>query len=373
MQEKNVPWRTGLNYDKIQLLQEAVRANFDKENGSPFWLKFQEEKGLDFAEEIKTLEDLVKIGDPEDVTMKITRALQEKPVEYFVPASIMKKKRHRLMLSVTGGTTGREKTVAFDTKGLFEDYGFMGNYFLQVHHFPQFSEGYSMLYAGPTGNHYVGKSIQRMASKTNGMFYTIDMDTRIFKKLIFAQKFDVVDLYMQHVIDQMLDILKSKKIDVLITTSKILEELYKHVDIKDLGIKFIMHSGTSMTPDTLRLFSERIYPGIKMFGCYGNALFGPSFEVPRKEGDCNMRYYPNYPYISAEVVQEKNPFEKVGYGECGRILMRRFTPECFIPCYIERDIAERAEPAEHCGIFWDGIMNPRQMAQGSMTAIEGIY
>lgn len=369
----SVPWRTGLNYDKEKMLRESICANFEQETGSEFWLKFQEEKGINFIEEVRTLEDLWKFGNPEDMTLRITRALQEKPVEYFVPKSIMQKKRNRLMLSVTGGTTGKEKTVLFDTKGVFEDYGFMGNYFLQVHNFPTFKDGYGMLYAGPTGNHYVGKSIQRMASKTNGLFYAIDMDTRIFKKLIFAQKFDVVDIYMQHIIDQMLDILKSKKVDVLVTTSKILEELYKYIDVREVGIKFIMHSGTSITPDTLKIFTEEIYKGVTMFGCYGNALFGPSFEVPRKKGDYNMCYYPNYPYISAEVVKENEPLEVVDYGEQGRILMRRFTPECFIPCYIERDVADRVKPASEYGIFWDGIMNPRQMQQGNMTMIEGIY
>lgn len=369
---EQVPWRTHINVKTDELLRDNIKIVFNEDGGSEFWLRYQEKHKLDCIRNIQTEEDLKILGDPEYVTNQITLALQEYPVEYFVPKSMIKKKAN-LMLSVTGGTTGKEKTAAFDTKGLFHDYGFMGNYFINKHGFSYSSEGYSLLYAGPTGNHYVGKSIRRMAENTNALFYTIDMDTRIFKKFLMSQKYEEVNLYMKHIMEQIVDILKTKKIDCLVTTSKILEELYKYIDVESLNLKMIMNSGTATSPDTLKIFLNEIYTNVIFMGAYGNALFGPSFEVPRKENDYNMRYYSNYPYVKIDVVSKDDLFSKVNYGEIGRVLMRRYTPECFIPYYIERDIAERVEPAYDYGIFWDGIMNPRVNEEMSGNIVEGIY
>ena len=54
-------------------------------------------------------------------------------------------------------------------------------------------------------------------------------------------------------------------------------------------------------------------------------------------------------------------------------MMRRYTPECFIPFYVERDIAERIAGTEEYGIMWDGIMNPRLDSSIAENIIEGIY
>lgn len=369
---KFVPWRKNIDIDVDELLRDVIKTVFHKENGTEFWLNYQKEHNLNCIEDIKCEADLRILGDPAYVTNKITYALQEHPVAYFVPKSMINKKNN-LMTSVTGGTTGKEKTVTFDYKNLFKDYGLMGYYFISLHGFEYKKEGYNLLYAGPTGNHYVGKSIRRMAENTNGLFHTIDMDTRIFKKLITAQKYEEVNFYMEHVMDQIITILKTKNIDFLVTTSKILEELYKHMDVDELNLKLIMNSGTSTSPDTLKILMNEIYKGTIFFGAYGNALFGPSFEIPREENDYNMRYYPNYPYVQIDVVKEDDLFTKVEYGGTGRVIMRRYTPECFIPYYVERDIAERIQPSPKYDIFWDGIMNPRLKNDHDSNIVEGIY
>ncbi|GMQ61646.1 hypothetical protein [Vallitalea maricola] len=369
---EQVPWRKHINLSPDNLLRDVLKVVFDEDGGSEFWLKYQKNHNLNCIRDIHTEEELKILGDPEYVTNQITIALRDYPVEYYVPKSLIKNKS-KLMLSVTGGTTGKEKTAIFNTKGLFEDYGFMGYHFITKHGFSYTGEGYSLLYAGPTGNHYVGKSIKRMAENTNALFYAIDMDTRIFKKFLIAQKYDAVNLYMEHIMEQIVDILKTKKIDCLVTTSKILEELYKYIDVDALGLKMIMNSGTATSPDTLKVFTNEIYKNVIFMGAYGNALFGPSFEIPRKENDYNMRYYSNYPYIQIDVVSKDDLFSKVNYGETGRVLMRRYTPECFIPYYVERDIAERIMPSKENGIFWDGIMNPRLNQDMAGKIVEGVY
>ena len=372
MRQINVPWRGTKQLDSDTILKKTIDIVFDREKGSPFWLEFQQKKKLDIVEEIKTEKDLVKLGSPEEVTQSITYALQNYPISYFVPKCMMKDKS-RLMLSVTGGTTGPEKTVAFDKKNLFYDFGHMGAYFLKLHNFTYQSDGYNLLYAGPTGNHYVGKSINRMAESTNGLFFTIDMDTRIFKKYVMEKKYEEIEIYLQHIMEQILQILNTKKIDCLVTTSRILEELFKYIDVSKLNLKMIMNSGTATSPDTLKILTEEVYKDSIFFGAYGNAMFGPAFEIPRKKGDYNMRYYSNYPYIQMQVIKDENSFETVKYGETGKVMMRRYTPECFIPFYVERDIAERIAGTEEYGILWDGIMNPRLDSSIAENIIEGIY
>ena len=71
--------------------------------------------------------------------------------------------------------------------------------------------------------------------------------------------------------------------------------------------------------------------------------------------------------------KDENSFETVKYGETGKVMMRRYTPECFIPFYVERDIAERIAGTEEYGIMWDGIMNPRLDSSIAENIIEGIY
>ena len=68
--------------------------------------------------------------------------------------------------------------------------------------------------------------------------------------------------------------------------------------------------------------------------------------------DAELTYYPSAPQTHLYVVDEKDPFKLVRYGERGRVRGLKMD-EAMLWCQVERDYAERAAPCEH--YKWDGV------------------
>ena len=365
-----LPWRKE-PIDGNSWLQETLAVVFDPATGSPFWLDYAKEKGIDARRAIHSVEDLALLGSPEELTQRITRALTTQPLEHFIPASILTRGKAKLITSVTGGTTGPEKNVVYDTGTTWYSAGMHAYYFLTLHRWPTPADMANVLYIGPTGNHILGKSIMKMAEANNGFFFTIDLDPRIIKKYIAEGATAALKRYKEHIFEQTEHILASQQVDVVVTTSKLLPDLAERFDLS--RVKAVLHGGTSVTPDEYRVMQEELLPGCILVGTYGNALFGSAFEIPRPHGEYDLIYYSNFPLIQLEVVHPEEPTRMVEYGERGRVLFRRLTPEIFIPCYLERDEALRHPPSDTYRLPFDGIRNPGIFAQMQASTIEGVY
>ena len=121
-----------------------------------------------------------------------------------------------------------------------------------------------------------------------------------------------------------------------------------------------------------RFAREELVPGIAFVPPYGNTLMGLAcFKPFDPADDYAVIYYPPNPRAVIELVEPDDPEVKVGYGETGRVMLTTLTKEFFMPLFLERDEAERAEPIDLYP--WDGVRNLRLLAQLQESVTVGVY
>jgi len=72
-----------------------------------------------------------------------------------------------------------------------------------------------------------------------------------------------------------------------------------------------------------------------------------------------------------DLVEPDNPDQVVGYGQRGRAMLTTLTREFFVPRFLERDEAERAEPIDRYP--WDGVENLRLFSELNESVVVGVY
>jgi len=351
-------------------LQEVIATHFDPENGSKYWLKKEKELNLTARKDISDFEDLkAHLGLKEDWLQEFEDAMRYLPIRDMVPKSQHKK---ILLVGETGGTTGVAKRAAF-SREYFNTLITFSNWAFDMHGIPRDED---MLFIGPTGPHTIGIFARDIAETRGGLFFSIDLDTRIIKKFVGKGMLECQQRYMEHIGEQVIPILKSQDIGILFTTSKILEILPQHVDVAELDIKGIIHGGTAIDPDTYKLFKEEIYldkegRSIPLLGAYGNGHSGVHVEnFSENNREYNVNYFPQQPFIVSEVV-DFDSGDVVDYGERGQVVFYRLTPEYLIPGMPERDEATRIKPAKP--FEWDGVQNVDILRSEKESVIEGVY
>ena len=82
-------------------------------------------------------------------------------------------------------------------------------------------------------------------------------------------------------------------------------------------------------------------------------------------------YYPPQPRAVIELVDPDDPDQLVAYGETGRVMLTTLTREFFMPRFLERDEAERAQPI---ALYpWDGVSNLRLFSRMKSSVAVGVY
>ena len=121
-----------------------------------------------------------------------------------------------------------------------------------------------------------------------------------------------------------------------------------------------------------RFAREELVPGIDFVPTYGNALMGLAHSKPYNPGDSyDITYYPPNPRAVIDLVYPNDPDRVVGYRETGRAMLTTLTKEFFVPRFLERDEAERAEPIDPYP--WDGVENLRLYAELNESVVVGVY
>jgi len=326
-------------------LERILKIHFDEKNGSEYWLKIKKNLNFDPLKDINDVKDLDLFGfmDP--------NILRKYPVEIFIPKMLLKNKSE-LIIGSSGGRTGKPKWVAYG-KETYEYNLKMLNELMDRKKIPK---GLNFLYVGPTGPHLFGKRVFDLCRLRNGLFYSIDFDPRWVRKLKTTER----KKYIDHLVEQTIDIIESQEIGILFTTPSMLTRFAQEERITNSELKAIGFSGTPMKPDEYKFFVEEAFPDVTFVGYFGNALFGVSIEVAVV--DYQIVYQPPEPYAVFEVRDPENPESVVEYGSRGQLLGRRLSPEFFIPAFLESDIATRFKPAN--GFESDSIMNPENMLKG---------
>jgi phenylacetate-coenzyme A ligase PaaK-like adenylate-forming protein len=340
-------------------VREVVDWHFDPQTGSPFWLDYAKRLDFDPRERVRCFGDLKLLGHFED------EWLRGGPVRRWVPRGL---KDQPLFVFETGGSTGVPKSRV-NVRDFQTDYEIFGDN-LPEEAFPQ---GSDWLMLGPTGPRRLRLAIEHLAQHRGGISFHVDLDPRWVSKLVKAQRWQEMEAYKAHVIDQALTILRAHdSVHCLFTTPKLLEALCEKVSLSKAGIRGIFCGGTEMNAQFHRFAREELVPGIEFVPTYGNTLMGLASPKPFDPADdYSITYYPPSPRAVFEIVDPEDLDRTVAYGERGRVLLTTLTKEFFMPRFPERDEGARAEPCE--AYPWDGVRDLGLLTSLQTSVAVGVY
>jgi hypothetical protein len=340
-------------------VREIVAWHFDPATGCPFWLEFARRLDFDPRREIQGYDDLGRLGHFQD------EWLRGGPVRRWLPRGLAGQPAY---VFETGGSTGVPKSRV-NVEDFQRDYEIFGDHLSDA----AFPRGSDWLMLGPTGPRRLRLAIEHLAQYRGGICFFVDLDPRWVNKLVKAQRWQELDAYKTHVIDQALTILRAHEgIRCLFTTPKLLEALCEKISLPRAGITGIFCGGTEMNAQFHRFAREELVPGIEFVPTYGNTLMGLASPKPFDPADgYSIFYYPPLPRAVFEIVDPGNLDRRVAYGERGRVLLTTLTREFFMPRFAERDEGERAEPCE--AFPWDGVRDLGLLTSLRDTVAVGVY
>ncbi len=345
-------------------VREIVAWHFDPATGCPFWLERAKGLGFDPRADIGGYADLARFGFFDDAW------LRGGPVRRFVPRAYAERP---IMVFETGGTTGSPK-YRINVDDFRHDYEQYSTTLSDV----TFPRGADWLMLGPTGPRRLRLAVEHLAQHRGGIAFHVDLDPRWVNKLVRYQRFEELDAYKEHVIQQALTVLRNhRSVRCLFTTPKLLEALCLRIDLVAHGITGIFCGGTEMDAQFHRFAREELVPGVDFVPTYGNTLMGlatcppwtpvQGHEIP----DYEIRYYPPLPRAVFELVDPDDPDRTVDYGATGRVMLTTLTRELFMPRFLERDEGERAPP---CAAWpWDGVSGLRPFRRLGESVVVGVY
>ena len=339
--------------------REIIKWHFSPKTGCPFWLEFAENLDFDPRKEISGYADLKHLGHFED------EWLRGGPVRRWVPKAYA---NEPIYVFETGGSTGVPKS-RISIRDFHIDYEIFSES-LSDEGFPP---GSDWLMLGPTGPRRLRLAVEHLAQHRGGICFHVDLDPRWVNQLVRYGKNEELDAYKNHVIGQALNVLRAhENVQCLFTTPKLLEALCEKISLPKAGIKGIFCGGTEMDAQFHRFAREELVPGIDFIPTYGNTLMGLAACKPFDPADnYAIIYYPPQPRAVIELVNPENPEELVDYGETGRVMLTTLTKEFFMPRFLERDEAERAEPIPEYP--WDGVENLRLLTELQESVVVGVY
>lgn len=338
---------------------KILRWHFSPETGTPYWLDWAEGAGWNPAEEIRSFAELGRFPNFDG------ELLRSEPHERWIPKAF---EGRPFSIFETGGTTGMPKQ-----RINWEDYKRDYEAFSQTLNDEAFPLGGYWLMIGPTGPRRLRLAIEHLAMHRGSSCYFVDLDPRWVKKMIRAKDFDHAKAYMAHVIEQAVVILEHRRVDVLFTTPRLLEELSERISIPDAGIKGVFCGGTTMTPQTTRFLVEEVLEDrVEFVPTYGNTLMGLAPHKPHlREDRFSITYHAPQPRAVLRVVDPEAPERTVDYDHWGRVELTTLTEELFMPRFLERDEGLRRRP---CAEYpWDGVGEVRPFESEAEKIVEGVY
>lgn len=360
--------------------QAVLRLHLDPHRGSAHWVAVAKERGITAAD-LQTFEDLAQLG------IFDADALRRRPIEEFVPASLL---RGGLSLTpfCTGGTTDAPCWSVF-TDEEFE-LAFVSPFFagLSMHGLRWRGR---WLFLGPAGSHPIGRAAWECGRRASGHPpFAIDLDPGWARRL---QGF-AGERYLDHVVSQALQVLHSQNVQILFGTPTVLRALAEQLSQDQrAAISGVHHGGMAASGEEMLWLQHEGYPRATFLGGYGNSLLGMSPEIPQEATESSPELrdgtirLPSYvaegnrlclrvvpPDAAESLVRGQDPGE-VAIGERGRVLAYRFDPSFLILNHLERDEAERRGPCQRAqGQGWQGtVVHDPRPALAVAHVGEGLY
>ncbi len=319
------------------LIEEIIATHFDPHAGSAYWLEREKQLGLDAKKEITSCEAFHLLGpmDPE--------ALRTRPLLDFIP----KRFHHELpsmILAETGGTTGAPIRRVYRPSEFSAAFVDSWKRAADLRDFPRSG---NWLFVGPSGPHVIGQSARAMARSLGSLEpFSVDCDVRWIKRqgagsLGFT-------LYLDHVLDQALNVLRTQNIEVLFITPPLLLALADRMTAEERQcIRGIHLGGMALTAADSETIRHRLFPQAVVLPGYGNSLLGVLFEhAPPLPGE-SPTYVVDDPALWLQLVswQAKAPEQApdltvtLNPGQRGRVVAHRLDASFLLLNMVERDTA----------------------------------
>lgn len=315
---------------------EVVDLHFDPERGSRFWLERAARLDFDPREEIRTADDLPRLGPlhRED--------LVGRPLLDLVPAALHGR-RDGFVLSETGGALGRPLRAAFSPDEFAA--GFVEP-FRRAARERGFPERGVWLFAGPSGPHVIHRTARAFARAAGDAEpFSVDFDPRWAR----AQSPGSVGAraYLEHVVAQAVELVESQGVTILFSTPPVLrrlgEELAAAARDRIMGI----HVGGMAWGAGDRRRIEEAFPRAVVLPAYGNSLAGIAPEVFVPGAPASVIYAVPTGRVRFRVLDRPadGVWDEIALrritepGGRGRVVLDRVDPTLFLANLLERDEA----------------------------------
>ena len=317
------------------MFETVLDLHFDPDNGTPYWLDLLKNTGLN-RHDFRTVSDLHLLG-PMNV-----EALRSRPVTDFIPVSLLPRMKE-MILAETGGTTGDPCRRVYLPEEFHASFVAPWLEAVNIFHFPA---NQRWLFIGPSGPHIIAQSARAFARVTGSLEpFSIDCDTRWIKQ----QQLDSMGhmLYMDHLLNQTMNIINQQEITVLFTTPPLLLALAERMTTEQrIQITGIHTGGMAQDTETSRKLAD-LFPSAVILPGYGNSLFGVAFEKEQAPNQPSL-FFVHDPALHLHLIPlQENENEKpsltetVAEGERGRVMFHRFDKSFLLINMLERDTAIR--------------------------------
>lgn len=355
----------GVTPDPDELVVAAMKWHFGEETGTPFWIERAKTLGFDPLHDVKGFGDLTLFPN-------VTDELRGVPAHDLIARGFGPKPDVVAVIE-SGGTTGAPKRlpmmkhfadllIAQDMAGLKRG---------------QVSSEKDWLILMPSGPHGAFEQARRSAAAFGVLAFGIDMDPRWVKKQLAAGNKDVVEDYIDHIIDQAGYLLDDQNIGQIRLTPPILSRLAAREDLVELireKVDGIGWGGAHMNVDTRHYLQTEVFPSVRLSGGYGTTMAlgaGGTERAGLAAGEPCV-YDPHLaPYVTFSVV-DPGSGRVVDYGDRGQLVVNLVSKSFLLPNNAERDMATRITSPD--GQAGDSIADITPLQEfGGKEVIEGVY
>ncbi|MFA6498470.1 MAG: hypothetical protein WCV64_03955 [Desulfurivibrionaceae bacterium] len=327
------------------LVEEIIATHFDPHTGSTYWLEQEKRLSFEARKEITCCEAFQLFGPMN------TEALRTRPLLDFIPRRFHGE-LPSMILAETGGTTGapiRRVYLPTEFSAAFVDS------WKRAADLRGFPRGGNWLFVGPSGPHVIGQSARAMARILGSLEpFCVDCDVRWIKRQ--APGSLGFTLYLDHVLDQALNVIHTQAIEVLLITPPLLLALAERMTAEERNrIRGIHLAGMALTVADSETIRHRLFPQAVVLPGYGNSLVGVLFEhAPPLPGQ-PPTYVVDDPALWFQLVPwqpqapEQNPdlaATTLKPGQRGRVVAHRLDPSFLLLNLVERDTACYAAPTD---------------------------
>ena len=210
--------------------------------------------------------------------------------------------------------------------------------------------------------------------------FTIDLDPRWIKRL--APGSPEFGTYMDHLLDQAMDVIRSQPVEVLFITPKLIVPLAERMTGAQRDrIRAVHLGGLAIETHLVHTLQEERFPHALFLAGYGNSLLGLWMETESTPGEA-MEYFAPGPRLMVLIVDDTGPshtefpWPLVEPGATGRVVAHRLDESFMLLNFVERDRATGIAPnagARALGWTGGGVRDPHVPAALAASVRTGVY